>query len=76
MLRFKEYYILRELSVLNELSVNPLYRTKAGSFPYYLLDKTVVTTVKKKLGNPLAFKYSMIKSLKKIKGDRGAKKLI
>ena len=30
----------------------------------------------KKVGNPLAFKFSMIKSLKKIKGDRGAKKLI
>ena len=28
------------------------------------------------IGNPLAFKYSMIKSLKRIKGDRGAKKLI
>ena len=35
-----------------------------------------VPVYKKKLGNPLAFKYSMIKSLKKIKGDRGAKKLI
>jgi molybdenum cofactor cytidylyltransferase len=34
-----------------------------------------VPTYKKKVGNPLAFKYSMIKSLKKIKGDRGAKKL-
>ena len=35
-----------------------------------------VPVYKKKLGNPLAFKYSMIKSLKKIKEDRGAKKLI
>ena len=35
-----------------------------------------VPIYKKKVGNPLAFKYSMIKSLKKIKGDRGAKKLI
>ena len=35
-----------------------------------------VPVYKKKVGNPLAFKYSMIKSLKKIKGDRGAKKLI
>ena len=35
-----------------------------------------VPVYKKKLGNPLAFKYSMIKSLKRIKGDRGAKKLI
>ena len=35
-----------------------------------------VPVYKKKIGNPLAFKYSMIKSLKKIKGDRGAKKLI
>ena len=35
-----------------------------------------VPVYKKKLGNPLAFKYSMIKSLQKIKGDRGAKKLI
>ena len=30
----------------------------------------------KESDNPLAFKYSMIKSLKKIKGDRGVKKLI
>ena len=35
-----------------------------------------VPVYKRKIGNPLAFKYSMIKSLKKIKGDRGAKKLI
>jgi molybdenum cofactor cytidylyltransferase len=35
-----------------------------------------VPVYKKKAGNPLAFKYSMIKSFKKIKGDRGAKKLI
>ena len=35
-----------------------------------------VPIYKKKVGNPLAFKYSMIKSLKKIKGDKGAKKLI
>ena len=40
-------------------------------------DKEIFVPVyKKKLGNPLAFKYSMIKSLKKIKGDRGAKKLV
>ena len=40
-------------------------------------DKEIFIPVyKKKLGNPLAFKYSMIKSLKKINGDRGAKKLI
>ena len=35
-----------------------------------------VPVYKKKIGNPLAFKYSMIKPLKKIKGDKGAKKLI
>ena len=35
-----------------------------------------IPVYKKKVGNPLAFKYSMIKSLKKIKGDRGAKKFI
>ena len=35
-----------------------------------------VPIYKNKKGNPLAFKCSMIKSLKKIKGDRGAKKLI
>jgi len=35
-----------------------------------------VPVYKKKAGNPLAFKYSMIKSFKKIKGDIGAKKLI
>jgi molybdenum cofactor cytidylyltransferase len=40
-------------------------------------DKEIFVPIyKKKLGNPLAFKYSMIKSLKKIKGGRGAKKLI
>ena len=40
-------------------------------------DKEIFVPVyKKKLGNPLSFKYSMIKSLKKIKGDKGAKKLI
>ena len=38
--------------------------------------KIFVPVYKKKTGNPLAFKYSMIKSLKKIRGDRGAKKLI
>ena len=35
-----------------------------------------VPVYKKKVGNPLAFKYSMIKSFRTIKGDRGAKKLI
>ena len=35
-----------------------------------------VPVYKKKLGNPLAFKYSMIKFLKKIKGDKGAKIII
>ena len=35
-----------------------------------------VPVYKKKVGNPLAFKYSMIQYLKKIKGDRGAKELI
>ena len=40
-------------------------------------DKEIFVPVyKRKIGNPLAFKYSLIKSLKKIKGDRGAKKLI
>jgi molybdenum cofactor cytidylyltransferase len=40
-------------------------------------DKEIFVPVyKRKIGNPLAFKYSMIKSLKKIRGDRGAKKLI
>ena len=40
-------------------------------------DKEIFVPVyKRKIGNPLAFKYSMIESLKKIKGDRGAKKLI
>ena len=31
---------------------------------------------KKKIGNPIGFKRSMIKILKKIKGDKGAKKII
>jgi len=38
--------------------------------------KIFVPVYKKKTGNPLAFKYSIVKSLKKIKGDKGAKKLI
>ena len=38
--------------------------------------KIFVPVYKKKAGNPLAFKYSMIKSFKKITGDIGAKKLI
>jgi len=36
----------------------------------------IVPIYKKKPGNPLAFKYSLVKSFRKIKGDRGAKKLI
>ena len=40
-------------------------------------DKEIfVPTYKRKLGNPVGFKYSMLKSLKKIKGDKGAKKII
>ena len=35
-----------------------------------------VPVYKRKVGNPLSFKYSMIKAFRKIKGDRGAKKLI
>ena len=31
---------------------------------------------KRKIGNPIGFKRSMIKILKKIKGDKGAKKII
>ncbi len=40
-------------------------------------DKEIfVPTYKRKLGNPVGFKYSMLKSVKKIAGDRGAKKII
>ncbi len=40
-------------------------------------DKEIfVPTYKRKLGNPVGFKYSMLKTLKKIKGDKGAKKII
>ena len=39
-------------------------------------EEIFIPVYKKKNGNPLAFKYSMIKSLKRIKCDRGAKKLI
>ena len=40
-------------------------------------DKEIfVPTYKRKLGNPVGFKYSMLESLKKITGDRGAKKII
>ena len=73
MLRFKEYFILRELSVLTELSVNPHYRTKAGSFPYYIMDIPIVTTIKSKLGRPrdeLKFKCVATKSKEKIEFDK------
>ena len=33
-------------------------------------------TYKRKLGNPVGFKYSMLGILKKIRGDKGAKKII
>jgi len=40
-------------------------------------DKEIfVPTYKRKLGNPVGFKYSMLKTLKKIRGDKGAKKII
>ena len=40
-------------------------------------DKEIfVPTYKRKLGNPVGFKYCMLKSVKKIAGDRGAKKII
>jgi len=35
-----------------------------------------VPVYKRKIGNPLAFKHSMLKFLIKIKGDKGAKRLI
>ena len=53
-------------TILNSLCLSLKSKNKEIFVPIY----------KKKVGNPLAFKYSMIKSLKKIKGDRGAKKLI
>jgi len=40
-------------------------------------DKEIFVPIyKRKLGNPVGFKYSMLKKLKKIKGDKGAKKII
>ena len=40
-------------------------------------DKEIFVPIyKRKLGNPVGFKYSMPKKLKKIKGDKGAKKII
>jgi len=40
-------------------------------------DKEIFAPIyKRKIGNPVGFKYSMLKSLKKITGDRGAKKII
>ena len=40
-------------------------------------DKEIFVPIyKRKIGNPVGFKYSMLKSLKKITGDRGAKKII
>ena len=53
-------------TILNTLCLAIKSKNKEIFIPVY----------KKKFGNPLAFKYSMIKSFKKIKGDRGAKKLI
>ena len=69
MLRFKEYFILRELSVLTELSVNPHYRTKAGSFPYYILDKDIVSKVKKNLKTTSALKFMCVATKSKQKVD-------
>ena len=53
-------------TILNTLCLGLKNKKKEIFLPVY----------KKKVGNPLAFKYSMIKPLKKIKGDKGAKKLI
>ena len=40
-------------------------------------DKEIFVLInKKKIGNPVGFKISIIKLLRKIKGDRGAKKII
>ena len=36
----------------------------------------IAPTYKRKMGNPIGFKYSMIKILNKIRGDSGAKKII
>ena len=38
--------------------------------------KIIVPTNKRKMGNPIGFKYSMIKILNKVKQDSGAKKII
>ena len=73
MLEFKEYFILGDILFLNELSVNPNYRTKAGSFPYYILDIPIVTTIKSKLGRPrdeLKFKCVATKSKEKKEFDK------
>ena len=53
-------------TILNALCSSLKNKNKEIFIPVY----------KKRIGNPLAFKYSMIKSFRKIKGDRGAKKLI
>ena len=66
MLRFKEYSILRDILVLNEISIDPSYRTKKGFFPYYILDDTSTSKVQSKLGNTaIKFKSVAIKGKKK-----------
>ena len=40
-------------------------------------DKEIFVPIyKRKLGNPVGFKYSMLKLIKRIKGDKGAKNII
>ena len=60
-----------DMPLVSKTTLNTLYSALKNK------NKEIFVPVyKKKIGNPLAFKYSMIKSFKKIKGDRGAKKLI
>ena len=58
----------------------PLVSRKIINSLYYALknsDKEIVAPIyKKKMGNPIGFKNSMVKKFNKIKGDSGAKKMI
>ena len=58
----------------------PLISKKILNSLYYAIknnDKAIVVPIyKKKMGNPIGFKNSMVKKFNKIKGDSGAKKMI
>ena len=69
MLDFKEYFILGDILFLNELSVNPNYRTKAGFFPYYIMKPDVEKEIKSELKNPKDIKFRCVATKSKEKRE-------